>query len=77
MLNSDYICLTCEKAFDVPHFRYPRILECPFCGSGDYIPLLVCDLCQKPILNDFIELKTGEKVCENCFSKQRINDLPI
>ena len=77
-MNS-YVCLNCEQTFDDPMvhiemhgFTYgpgEKLYLCPFCGSEDFIDAIYCDICDNPIVNDYIKTSRGELICENCYTQ--------
>ena len=73
-----YVCLNCERDFDEPEtytemhgFTYgpgEKIYLCPFCGSEDFIDAIYCDICDDPILDDYIKTTLGDIICSDCYS---------
>lgn len=71
-----YICLDCLKVFENPqkwvetHGLYSPPYEewggCPKCG-GTYVIVNTCSQCGKYISIDYIKLKDGDYVCEDCY----------
>lgn len=82
MTVNTYTCLECGGEFEtpVPHTErhgldalpYETYPSCPFCGSGAYTQTHVCDECFRPIIGQYVRLKTGEDYCEDCFEFREI-----
>lgn len=78
-----YICSECLETFVEPkHWVEKHGLDsppyeewdgCPHCG-GAYRETIFCDGCEKPIVEVYVQLKNGEKYCENCFRLENIWD---
>lgn len=78
-----HICLDCLHIFAEPKYflephgftdgQYEHRNGCPFCG-GTYITAKECSQCGSYISNDYIQLKNGDLVCENCFKRKDIGD---
>lgn len=74
-----FICKNCNNLFVNPEIHYGEILEylgtpcreesyvCPHCGDGWYGDTSKCYECGEYIVSDYIELKSGKKVCGDCF----------
>ena len=76
-----YICLDCGYIFDEPT-RYseshgldsPPYEEwkgCPKC-AGAYEETFPCDVCGKWINGEYIELKDGTTICDDCYKIKNI-----
>ena len=72
-----YICLDCCKTFSYPK-RYvdthgldaPPYEEydgCIYCG-GAYTEAYKCSCCDEYITDRYVKLKTGERICECCYT---------
>lgn len=80
-----YICCECHNTFDYPFICYDDMLEhfgtpchtivhlSPCCKS-DFVETFNCDLCGQPVLDDYISLENGQRICSYCFSKHNILD---
>jgi formylmethanofuran dehydrogenase subunit E len=78
-----YICLNCGYIFESPFhwdekhgFDYPpweSQYSCPKC-HGDYAETYKCDLCDEYIVDDYIELDDGRKVCHNCYIERKLEN---
>lgn len=72
-----YACFNCERTFDEPSshvemhgFTYgpgEKFYSCPLCGSEDFIEATYCDICEDPILDDYIKTIRGDVICANCY----------
>ena len=46
---------------------------CPVCG-GDYIDAIECDKCFNRIVGDYIKTKSGERICEKCYTHYELGE---
>lgn len=79
-----YLCLDCERIFDEtkcyvePHgLDYPPYETwngCPYC-SGMYVEAISCDLCGGWVTGEYVKLKDGAVICENCYDIRDVNDI--
>lgn len=79
-----YYCGECNKEFvyprklierhglDSPPFEESEC--CPFCDSTDFVPHIECDICGSAIQCDYVKLKTGERICDDCYTMRSVND---
>lgn len=78
-----YVCLDCEKIFFMPkkHIAthglptppYEVWYGCPSCG-GAYVQTKECDICGKWINGEYVKLKDGTVICDNCYEIKDITD---
>lgn len=80
-----YVCLDCDSLFEEPNTYYGETLEyfgapcrecvsgCPSCG-GYYQETFKCDQCGEYIVDKYVELSDGTKVCDNCYQVKNITD---
>lgn len=78
-----YICLECNTLFNIPvkHTEthgldippYETWYGCPKC-AGNYAEAQECDLCGKWITGEYIKLKDGTLVCDQCYEVRDITD---
>lgn len=71
-----YICLDCLNIFETPiHYEekhgfsdglYDKWSGCPKC-SGTYAIVNTCSQCGKYISIDYIKLRDGDCVCDDCY----------
>lgn len=74
-----FICLDCLNVFVLPkHYVENHGLEsppfenwngCPKCG-GTFVDAKECTQCENYITSDYIQLKDGDCICENCFKNK-------
>ena len=79
----EYICLNCNETFDEPKEYvethgldippYEILYKCPYCG-GDYVKAYECDTCGCYINGTYVKLESGERICENCYTKYELGD---
>ena len=77
-----FVCVECECLFEDPkeytethgleHGPYEHFDGCPICG-GAYVETHECALCGWWIVDDYIELNDGTKICSNCYTVKRID----
>lgn len=73
---NNYVCLDCEQTFDEPKvyvemhgFTYgpgEQIAICPWCGHDEITEAIYCDVCQNPIIDDYIKTDRGDIICSDC-----------
>lgn len=79
----EHICFDCGKVFAAPT-RYTEThglntppyethYGCPYCG-GDYAKAYECDVCGHYIDGEYIRLVSGERICENCYTKTELGE---
>ena len=78
-----YICLDCDTAFESPRQfiedhgldtpPYEAYWGCPQCG-GAYVDACECDRCGQYIIDDYIELNDGFKICDRCYEIKNAQD---
>ena len=78
-----YICLDCDRTFIKPKRYiethglstppYEEYYGCPYC-VGDYAVAHECVECGHWINGPYIKLKSGERICENCYTTYEIGD---
>ena len=71
-----YLCLDCNELFEDPRFYseshdldtppYETWWGCPSC-AGVYVEAERCSECGEWITGEYIELKDGTVICENCY----------
>lgn len=82
-----FVCLECGCIFDedeiavwqedrgefwgIPCFE--TVSGCPVC-KGDYVETYRCGCCGEWIDGDHIELATGERICENCYTPMTLGE---
>lgn len=76
-----YLCLDCERIFDKPeHFTafhgldsppYETWTGCSYCG-GAYVDAIPCDLCGRWVTGEYVELKDGTIICDNCYDIKNV-----
>jgi hypothetical protein len=81
-----YVCLEdmCNLVFEDPtewdeshgleSRPYERLTGCPAC-YGAFTRTLRCDICGEYISGEFIKIKLGDIVCENCYTVNHVIDL--
>lgn len=79
-----YICLDCENIFDTPKCYtethglnsppYEIWNGCPKC-AGAYVETMCCDQCDNWITGEYIKLKDGAVVCDQCYEVKDIEDM--
>ena len=79
----EYICFECNCIFENPKLYvethnldtppYEEVYACPHCG-GDYAKAIKCDECDKYIVGSYVKLKSGERICEDCYITYEIGD---
>jgi hypothetical protein len=82
-LHEGFVCLECGAVFVAPATvcekhgldepPYDVYGACPEC-SGAYISLIRCDLCDSPIVDDYIVTCDGDIICKGCFSWRSLFD---
>lgn len=82
-----FICLECGCIFDeedAAMWQESRgefwgvpcseaVSGCPIC-KGDYVRTYRCGCCDKWIDCDYIELASGERICENCYTPKTFGE---
>ena len=78
-----FVCIDCGEIFSTAkHYTETHGLErepfeewfgCPCCG-GAYTTAYECDMCGHWIVGDYIKLVSGERICENCYTKYEIGE---
>ena len=82
-----FICLECGRIFnedEIDVWEESRgefwgmpcsetVDGCPSCG-GDYVETYRCDCCNEWIDGSYIKLESGERICENCYTKYELGD---
>ena len=75
-----FICLECGHVFDEEDVCvwtesrgeywgtpcHEEVRGCPECHGG-YVETHLCDCCGEWIYDTYIKLKSGERICENCY----------
>lgn len=79
-----YYCTECNKEFvytrkNIEHHGldsppYEEIECCPFCDSTSFINSIECCVCGNTIKCDFVKLKTGEYICDDCYTTGSVGD---
>lgn len=74
---SKYYCLDCNSTFNDPVIRDMdefggAVMCCPHCRSPQYVFAKQCELCGNYIDDDYIVLKDGTVVCENCYDMKSV-----
>lgn len=79
-----FICFDCQNIFEeegvweedsLEHFGTPcqeTLKGCPSCYSTSYGKAIRCMECGEYVCSDYIELKSGARVCEDCFIYRQI-----
>lgn len=78
------ICLDCENIFEQPKEYtethgfdsppYETWSGCPYC-SGTYVETMLCDECGEWIAGEYVCLKSGAIICNNCYTIKDIADI--
>lgn len=78
-----HLCLDCgaifedpqkyTEAHDLPFPPYETWSGCPRCG-GAYAETICCDLCGEWVVGEYIKLKDGTVVCDQCYEINDIGD---
>lgn len=78
-----YICLDCLNVFESPIYYtethgldsppYEHWEGCPNC-AGAYVEAKECSKCNEYITTDYIELKDGDCVCEDCYANKSFGE---
>lgn len=78
-----YLCLDCDNLFEDPKEYsethglssppYETWTGCPRCGGG-YVETFRCDLCDEWVAGEYIKLKDGTVVCDQCYEINNIGD---
>lgn len=79
-----YLCLECGGLFEEPKKYiethgldtppYEEWYGCPYC-DGDYVTTEQCGLCGDWIAGQYVELKDGSFICEDCYLIKDIEDM--
>ena len=78
-----YLCLDCENIFDTPKSYiethgldsppYETFDGCLNCG-GAYVKTMECASCGEWVAGEYIKLKDGTVICDNCYEPRNILD---
>ena len=78
-----YICLDCGRIFEESsHFTdkhgldsgpYEEYDGCPQCG-GAYVEAHRCDCCGEYIVDTYIKLESGERICSECYTTHELGE---
>ena len=78
-----FICYDCEKTFDEPRVivethnldtpPYETYSACPYC-HGAFTEAYKCDCCDEWITGPYIKLKSGERICEECYTTYELGE---
>ena len=78
-----WICLDCRETFEEPKRYvethnldtppYEIFYVCPYC-NGNYVEAHMCDMCGYYINGEYIKLVSGERICEDCYTKYELGD---
>lgn len=78
-----WVCTSCGHLFSTPDYwkerhgldygPYESQSGCPQCG-GTYVEAHKCDYCDEWIDGPYIKLESGERICENCYTKMELGD---
>ena len=79
-----HLCLDCGNLFEEPkHYTETHGLDsppyetwngCPDCG-GAYVETVRCDECGEWIDGEYVELKNGQNICDNCYIVKDVSDM--
>lgn len=79
-----YYCRECNKEFVCPIKTieshgldsppYEELECCPFCKSTDFIESIECSICGDIIKYDYVKLKSGECICDDCYTTERVGE---
>ena len=79
-----FVCLDCETLFYNPKCYtethglssppYEAWMGCPCCG-GAYVETMRCDQCGNWVTGEYIKLKDGTVVCDQCYDINDIEDV--
>ena len=78
-----FVCINCGHLFDEPDYweerhgldygPFEQWSGCPNCGEA-YVEAHRCDCCDEYIDGPYIKLESGERICENCYTKHELGD---
>lgn len=78
-----FVCLDCDRIFQhEKHYIETHGLEnppyeeydgCPYCG-GAYAETHMCGCCGHWIIGEYIKLRDGNRICEQCYITYEIGD---
>ena len=78
-----YVCLDCANLFEEPRcYTETHGLEfapfeswrgCPKC-AGAYITTIYCDHCGGWVTGEYIKLKDGAVICDQCYEIMNVED---
>ena len=80
------VCTECGHLFEEPKYwqethgldsgPYETWSGCPRC-YGSYVETFTCDCCEEWIVDNYIKISDGQRLCNNCFSYKELGDESI